>query len=212
MRTDQLFSRGPVMRRLAALCLLMLLGACTTPIVQADVTRFNAFGPGPNAATFTIEPEQGQVGSLEFQDYASQVANALAAQGWRPVAPGGGASATRVQLSWGLGPANTVTWQSPTSVYGGYGWGPYGHSYGAGMGWYDPFPYWETRSATYWPKWLSVRILEARGGRVLFEGRAVAEGTRREIAPVMPYLIRALFTGFPGANGSTVRVQVPIQQ
>ncbi len=198
------------MRSFAALALLMLLGACTS-IVQADVTRFNSFGAAPAASSFTIKPEPGQVGSLEFQDYATQVANALAAQGWFPVAPGG-ASAATVNLTWGIGQANTVVWQSPSAVYGGYGWGSYGHRYGAGMSLYDPFPYWETESVTYWPKWLSVRILEAGSGRVMFEGRAVAEGTQREIAPIMPYLVRALFTGFPGTSGSTVRVKVPIDR
>jgi hypothetical protein len=51
---------------------------------------------------------------------------------------------------------------------------------------------------------------DGSGRTVLFEGRAVAEGQRREIAPVMPYLVRALFTGFPGSSGTTVRVDVPV--
>ncbi|MBX9633647.1 MAG: DUF4136 domain-containing protein, partial [Magnetospirillum sp.] len=151
--------------------------------------------------------------SLEFQDYASQVGGALTGLGWRPVAPGGAGDAL-VSLHWGVGPADTVTWQSPSSVYSGFGWGGGPRYYGGGMGYgYDPFPYWEARSITYYPRWLAVRIIDAGSGgrKVLFEGRAVAEGVRREIAPVMPYLVQALFTGFPGANGSTVRVNLPIR-
>lgn len=199
------------MRRLAALALILLLTACTTPIVQTDVTRFNDLTPTA-WLSFTIIPEPAQMGGLEFQDYATQVANALTAQGWRPIAPGGAAD-TMVTLHWGVGPPDTVSWQSPSSVYSGFGVGGFGHhsGYGAGFG-YDPFPYWESRSITTYPRWLSVRITESKSRKVLFEGRAVADGTRREITPVMPYLVQALFTGFPGANGTTVRVNVPIRE
>ena len=188
--------------------LVVLLASCTTPVVQTDVTRFHTLGPNPAPASFTIVPDGDQVGSLEFQDYASQLADALAARGWNPVPPGRAAD-TQVRLHWGVGVPSTVTWQTPSSVYTGMGWGPHSSWYGGG--WYDPFPYWETRSATYYPRWLAVEIREAgRGGRVVFEGRAVADGTRREIAPVVPYLIRALLTGFPGSSGSTIRVDVPV--
>lgn len=190
---------------------VMLLGACTTPVLQADVTRFHTLGANPPPGSFTIVPDAAQVGSLEFQDYASQVANALAAKGWRPVAPGGSADAI-VSVHWGVGAPNTVTWQSPSSVYTGMGWGPRAAWYGGG--WYEPFPYWETRAITYFPRWLAVEMTEARAGgrKVLFEGRAVVEGTRREIAPAMPYLVQALFTGFPGSSGTTVRIVVPMEK
>lgn len=199
------------MKRVFALMVVLLVAGCTTPLVQADVTRFHTLPPA-QGKSFTIVPEQGQAGSLEFQRYAEMVADALSAQGWRPVAPGGPAD-TRVTVHWGLGPSSTVTWQTPSSFYGGYGFGAGRSWYGAGMGFpfYDPFPYWETRSTTTWPKWLGVEIVE-RSGTKLFEGRAVAEGTRRELAPVMPYLVRALFTGFPGASGTTVRVEVPVAE
>lgn len=200
------------MRRLAALVLILLVSACTNPVVNADVTRFHALGGGPaptsfTPASFTIVPDQPQVGSLEFQQYASQVANALAGQGWRPVAPGSGPADAIVKLSWGSGPSETDFYQTPSTVYGGMGWG---HPGWYGGGFYDPFPYWETRSVTTWPLWLSVRITAGSNGPMLFEGRAVADRKSREIAPVMPYLVRALFTGFPGTTGKTVRVTVPI--
>lgn len=196
------------MRRLAALALILLLAACTNPVVKADVTRFHS---GPAPTRFTIVAEPGQVGSLEFQQYASQVADALAAQGWRPVAPGGDTD-TLVTITWGSGAPETETWQSPSSVYTGMGWGGRSNWYGGGF--YEPFPYWETRSVTTYPLWLAVRMVAAGPSQrpVLFEGRAVADRKSREITPVMPYLVRALFTGFPGTTGTTVRVVVPITE
>lgn len=196
------------MHRLIVLAFVLLLGACTTPVVRTDVTRFHALGVDPAPGSFTIVPDATQVGSLEFQDYATQVAAALEARGWRPVPPGTGRADVAVSVHWGVGPSNTVVWQSPSAVYSGMGWGP--RWYGGGIA--DPFPYWETRSATYYPRWLAVEMVknDGSGRTVLFEGRAVAEGQRREIAPVMPYLVRALFTGFPGSSGTTVRVDVPV--
>jgi hypothetical protein len=196
------------MRRLI-LVLILLVGGCT-PVVQADVTRFHAFGPNPAPGSFTIVPDTTQAGSLEFQDYASQVASALEAKGWRPVPPGGGPADAHVSLHWGVGAPEWVTWYSPSSVYSGVGWGPRTMWYGSGV-YYDPFPYWEARTITYYPGWVEVKMSDAHSAdkHALFEGRAVTAGTSREIAPVMPYLIRALFTGFPGNNGATVRVEVP---
>lgn len=195
------------MRRLIVL-LALLVAACTTPVVRSDVTRFHTLGPTPAAAAFTIVPDAAQVGSLEFQDYASQLADQLSARGWRPVPPGQGGADLRVSLHWGIGPATVTTWQSPSTVYGG--WGPRSPWYGGGF--YDPFPYWETRTATSYPRWLAVEMSSAAdsGRHVLFEGRAVADGSRPEIAPAMPYLIRALMTGFPGVSGTTVRVTIPV--
>lgn len=191
------------------LVLVLLLGACTTPVVHSDVTRFHTLAVDPPPGSFTIVADASQVGSLEFQDYATLVASALEARGWRPVPPGKGRADTLVSLRWGVGAPSTVSWQTPSAVYSGVGWGSRATYYGGGF--YDPFPYWETRTETTFPRWLAVEMTDpsSQGRKVLFEGRAVSEGRSREIAPVMPYLVRALFTGFPGSSGTTVRVDIP---
>ncbi|MBI5162296.1 MAG: DUF4136 domain-containing protein [Magnetospirillum sp.] len=205
------------MRRFAALCLLLVLPSCGPALVQADVTRFHAANAVEQPHSFTILPDPGQAGSLEFQRYAELTAAQLQRVGWRPL-PASGPAETVVTLHWGGDEARTVTWQSPTSVYSGMGWGRHGHWSGAGIGvpFGDPFPYYETRSLTTFPKWLRVEITDAAAAKagqrvVLFEGRAVTESGGREIAPVVPYLLQALFTGFPGASGTTVRVRVPVE-
>ncbi len=192
------------MRPVIALFAALLLSACADMGVRADVTRFNR----PEAMApqrFTIVPDAGQVGSLEFQSYAGQVADALARLGWSPVAPGGRTD-TVVRINWGQGTPEVMTWQEPAPGYPYAGW-PY---YGRGT----PYPYWESRSVVVHPLWLSVTIAttDAEQSRVLFEGRATTEQSRGTINPVMPSLVRALFTNFPGVNGSTVRVVVPADQ
>jgi len=43
----------------------------------------------------------------------------------------------------------------------------------------------------------------------LFEGRAQARSTTDELGTLVPNLIEAMFTGFPGRSGETVRISVP---
>jgi hypothetical protein len=43
----------------------------------------------------------------------------------------------------------------------------------------------------------------------LFEGRAQARSQTDEAGILVPNLIEAMFTGFPGRNGETVRITVP---
>lgn len=206
------------MQRFAVVFLVLLLGACGPRLVQTDVTRFHQLPPVSEARSFTILPSEGQRGSLEFQRYADLVAASLRRHGWTPVPASQGADAL-VFLDWGVGQPRTEFWSSPSAGVGmGMGWGSRSRAYGLGMGFPlgDPFPYREVQSATYFPKWVRVDILDARawqgGDRVvLFEGRAVADSRVREITPVMPQLIQALFTGFPGASGQTVRVNVPLE-
>lgn len=199
------------MPRLAALlCLVLLTVGCTTPVVPTDVTRFSALGPAEAGRSFTIVPQDGQKGSLEFQRYAELVAAQLSQRGWRPV-PAGNKVDTVVLLRWGTSAPRVESYQTPAQF--GTGMGFASHSYMA-SGFYEPFPYWETRTATYFPRWIGVDIMDAAAWqsgtpKSVWEGRAVAEGSRPEIAPVIPYLVEALFTGFPGTSGQTVRVNVP---
>jgi hypothetical protein len=203
-----------MLRLVAAMLVVVALAGCGPQLVQADVTRFHV-PPADGPRSFTILPDQGQRGSLEFESYAQQVAAQLERRGWRPVAATPGAEAEAVVfLHWGAGPARTETWTSPSSVYGGVGWG---HPHWVGGGVWDPFPYWETRSMTYVVKWLAVDVLDGpawRAGtpRKLFEGRAQTESGGASVAPVVPYLIKALFVNFPGADGATVRVTVPVEK
>jgi len=198
---------GPSLRRLAALALSLALAACGPATLNADVTRFTALPPVAPALSFTVMPDQAQRGGLEFQHYAEMVAERLVRRGWRPLPAGADADAV-VTLHWGLGQPSTVITQEPAPL-GGWGRHPW---YGA-----EPFPAWETRTETTFPKWLAVDIEDGpawRAGehRMLFEGRAATLGRSQSAAPAIPHLIRAVFTDFPGINGQTVRVAVPLNQ
>lgn len=202
------------MKRLALFFVLLLsLTACGPQLVSSDVTRFHSQMPPPGQS-FTILPDADQRGSLEFQSYAEQVANALTAQGYRAIAPDGPIADMVVFLRYGVEPGRTEVRTSPVYGSAGYGWGP--HSYGYGMGLGMPLgPDYETTTITKFARYLAIDIYDGPGFRAggrqkLFEGRAISEGTSRDLVSVMPYLVRALFNNFPGPSGETIRVKVPV--
>ena len=43
----------------------------------------------------------------------------------------------------------------------------------------------------------------------LFEGHAKARSTTDDLGRLVPNLVEAMFTGFPGRNGETVKITVP---
>jgi hypothetical protein len=175
----------------------LLLGGCQQS-VSAYVTRFNSLSGTPGLS-FTVVPDQTQVGSLEFQSVADQVAAALANYGFQPVPPNGPPADFAVFVHYGTPGAR------PQIV----DWGPYYRPWPRG-----PYPYPPYDVYTLYSHFVEVEMLDGpawRQGerRAVFQGRAVTESTMREINPVLPYLVRALFTNFPGLNGQTVRVSVP---
>ena len=104
----------------------------------------------------------------------------------------------------------------PSYGYGyGAGWGYpfyYGHrSYY--WGWADPF--WggyggdSIRSYTYYITELAVNIRRKVDNASLFEGKAKARSRTDELGKLVPSLVDAMFTGFPGTSGETVKITVP---
>ena len=191
--------------------LLFGLAGCGPTLVRADVTRFTTLPPGGSGESFAMAPDAEQKGSLEFQHYAGLVAGQLIQRGWRP-APGGANADMVVILHWGGGSPGTVVSEVPAD-WGA--WGGPGPWYGGGIP--GPYPDWDVATETVWPKWLTVEIDDgtawrAKDRRPVFESRATTSTHSQAIAPVMPYLIQAVFTNFPGGNGQTVRVNVPVTE
>lgn len=208
--------------RAVILALTLLLAACGPRLVTADVTRFHAMPP-PTGRSFTILPQGGQRGSLEFQQYADLVAGGLASYGYRPLAADAAPADLIVLMRYGIGGPKTYVWSTPRyNAWGSLGYGRFGHGYGGGLGLGFPlggYSSWDRDYHRYtsYDRWLSVDVFDGptyRSGarHKVFEGRAVSDGTGTSMPAVMPYLVRALFDGFPGASGQTVKVQVPVGQ
>src|SRR5690606_24867249 len=78
-----------------------------------------------------------------------------------------------------------------------------------GWGWNDSFfggP--EVYSYTVFTSGIDLKIDRAADGQRLFEGRAEAVSTSNQLQYLVPNLVEAMFTGFPGNSGETVRISV----
>lgn len=117
------------------------------------------------------------------------------------------------------------------SPYGRYGsrfdsrWGvyygrPYYSRFGYGgrsaffYGWDDPFWFGgpSVREYTEYKSEIDLDIRRRADNAQLFDGRAQARSTTDETTVLVPNLIQAMFTGFPGRNGETIRITVPAQK
>ncbi len=197
-----LVHRGNAMKRLLSCgCLLFLLAACQ-PVLNADVTRFYSLPPLAAGQSFAIAPDPGQAGDLEFQHYSVLVSDALLSKGFRSAAPQAAAADVVAVMHYGNVGSHTEIYSEPDPLWGRRG----------GWGWRG---YPEINSYTFYSQFVDLALFDGpawRSGerRMLFQGRALADSGIHDLNVIMPYLVKALLQDFPGANGQTVRVVVPI--
>ena len=81
-----------------------------------------------------------------------------------------------------------------------------------GYGWQDPFffgsGYDDIDVVTVYTSELDLKIDDKSSGRRLFEGKAQAASRSNRLGYLVPNLVEAMFTDFPGHNGETVRISI----
>jgi hypothetical protein len=196
----------------------LTLSACATGL-RTQVSRFQAM-PAPQGQSFVVVPAYAQdMGGLEFSGYAELVAQQMQAYGFAR-APTIDQATMVVQVGYGVDDGHTEIVSDPFPHYGygyGYGWGGYPGYYGRRRssfywGWSDPFWYGGydgIRSYTYYVSELDVRIRRKADNASLFEGKAKARSRTDNLQKVVPSLVQAMFTGFPGNSGETVKITIP---
>ena len=212
MLADQL-SRLGRFRLAAAVFLLFGLAACTTPF-HANVSRFQAQLPAPAGQSFTIVADDpARSGGIEFGQYARLLEAKLAQQGYTAVADP--TQATMI-VRFDYGVDNGRERVRSTGIRDPF-WGPW-YGYGRfgywgrrgpwGFGWHDPWLDSGVESYTVFTSGIEVKIDRRVDGQRLFEGKAEAVSTSNRLDHLVPNLIEAMFTGFPGNSGETVRISV----
>ena len=209
---------------LAAPVALLALGGCATGF-PAQVSRYQAL-PSPQGQSFYIQPaDPSNRGGLEFAQYADMVRGNLLAEGFSEASSPGNATLL-VTLDYGVdnGQTKIVTYPGSYSRfgYGGFGYRPFYSRYGYGgygrfgypfyYGWDDPFwggAGYDIDSYTVYTSYLDMDIKRTADGQSLFEGTAKARSRTDELQTLVPNLIEAMFTGFPGNSGETVKITVP---
>lgn len=223
----------------AALAIAALgLSACATGL-STRVSRHQAAAI-PAGQSFYVVPREGAA-TNEFYRYAAMVSQQLQAQGYRPAgAPQVADMLVRIDYGVDEGKVEHVRepYYGPGYRWGGWGYGyrdpfydpflgayygrPYYSRWGRlpyYYGWNDPFWYdtygpgmGAVREYTVYKSYLDLDIVRRADNAPLFEGHAQARSQTDELDALVPNLITAMFTGFPGRNGETVRITVPARK
>jgi hypothetical protein len=214
-------SPAQLLKLLVVPMVLAFLAACTNTL-DTRVSRFNNLPPANGQTIAVVSDDPALTGGIEFGQYARVVEARLAALGYRPVASAQGADLV-ARLDYGVdkgrerirsSPGFRDPFWGPWYGYGsrfGYGgrFGGYGR-FGSpwGYGWQDPWFDGGVESYTVYTSGVGLKIDRTADGRRLFEGKAEAVSASNRLPYLVPNLVEALFTGFPGNSGETVRITV----
>lgn len=211
---------GTFIARLRMALVAMMLAAvtaCAAPF-HADVSRFQSQLPAPAGQTFAIVAGKPDLaGGLEFAEYSGLVAKHLTTYGYTQTNDPASADMI-VHFDYGVdnGRERIVARPSPFFDpwygYPGYGrLGPWGGYYGGPWryGFYDPYFAGRGIDAyTVYTSGIDLKIDRTADGERVFEGKAQAVSTGNRLQYLVPNLVDAMFTGFPGNSGETVRISV----
>jgi hypothetical protein len=212
-----------ILKFVAPVAALLAISGCATPF-KAQVNRFQAM-PVPQGETFYGKAADPRMeGSLEFSQYAGLVSQKLQAVGYQP-ASSPAASSLIVKFDYGVDDGKEKLRSVPGSGFGydpfyrwggyyGAGWSPWYPAYGRRgfiYGWNDPFMfgggYDQVESYTVYTSNLTMNI-ERKDGQRVFEGSAKAMSRDDNLTELVPNLVEAIFTGFPGNSGETVKITI----
>ncbi|WP_144096641.1 DUF4136 domain-containing protein [Croceicoccus sediminis] len=212
------FNAKRALKFAAAPLLMAGLAACATPF-NADVSRFQTQLPAPQGQTFAVVAEDpAMAGGLEFAQYADYVEAEMAQLGYTQAAPENADLLVRFDYGVDNGREKVVTTgfarRDPfyDPWYRGYGYyRPFSYRRSAwGYGWYDPFfdsgP--DVRSYTIYTSGIDMKIERRADGERLFEGKAEAVSRSNRLQYLVPNLVDAMFTDFPGHSGETLRISI----
>ncbi len=223
---------GKIYKIFICFVLVGLLASCTQSI-RSNVSRFHQL-PQPNGEKIAIVPmDPSYNGSLEFANYAALVGNELGRFGYSPA--NGEEPDLIVELEFGVDDGQRITRVSPSMT----GFGYYGGYYGtilSSVVWLlqplllpkyllssgilgDPFGYYplgmspSVRTYTNYTRYLKMVIKPNKEGSLnLYEGEVKSTGRNNKLHEVMPYMVQAFFTNFPGESGASERVSVEIPE
>jgi hypothetical protein len=195
------------------------LSACAQSL-NTTVSRYQAM-PAPQGQTFMVVPGEGMAasGGLEFQRYAAIVAQQLQARGYAPATSVDSANMI-VQFGYGVDGGQTRIVSTPGARRFGYGFydpfysGFYRPRFGWGGGYYWgwTYPFWMGGGVDSYVEYhsqIDLHIRQAGTNAPLFDGRAQARSSTNRLDVVVPSLVDAMFTGFPGRSGEVVKITIP---
>jgi len=210
-----------IMRHAIAISTILLLSACSMT-VRNNVSSFHKMA-APNGEAVAIIPMSlsQDPESLEFQEYSNLVRKQLTMLGYTV------ANVDEADLIAELGYNVKRDRKKHISAFSGrygffdpwyssgyYNWYHWRRSAFLFSHYYDPF--YSPRGVHNMNRTEHMRklMLDIRksGGEKIFEGRVESIGQSRSLPKVLPYMIEAMFTSFPGNSGEVKQIIIREEQ
>ncbi|SAI74273.1 lipoprotein [Bordetella ansorpii] len=209
------WSRGLRMAGVSLALGSVLLAGCAAPTVSTHVTSFQRWPQGVQGQSYAfaaVSPEQSN--NLEYQSYRDTLRAGLGATGLTE-APAGQPARFTVSYNYGTSQTTVMTRQAyDPYMYGGYPgyYGPRRWGYGFwGPGFWGPE--WVDVPEPAFRHYLNVEIRDReRGGAEVYRSSSYTLSRADNLLRAMPYLVRAIFDGFPGNNGSERQIEYPVDR
>jgi hypothetical protein len=201
----------------------LLLSGCATTI-QTEVTTFHEWPSYAQDKSYVFERSKEQQNNLEYLNYENLVRTELQRLGFME-AQSLQSARLKAMIGYSI-TARDVHLAYPVIVDPYWGGAPYPYWYGpAWRGMYSPFygpfydPFWfgppivERREENFLLYTRRFRFLLERtaDGKMVYDTRVVSEGRNGSLAAIMPYLVRAAFSDFPGKSGVPRQVELKMK-
>lgn len=192
---------------------MLLLGGCASTL-SARVTTYQQWPVGAQGEYYRIVPSPAQAGNLQFGAFSDMLRAAIGPTGLREAQAGAPARfevrmeyANPVEQTW------TRRYDDPYfydgwmgSAFGGYygGW----NRWGGGVFYSPPAV---AIPVTVYRNTLTVTLYDLKdAGKEVYRATAVHRSEDDTLDLVMPYLMQAIFDGFPGNNGQVREINYDV--
>lgn len=180
----------------AAVAVSVMLAGCASTL-SANVTSFQQWPAGVEGQSYQIAKPSGDQNALEYSAYQDMLRAAIGPTG---LVEASGGQAARFAVSFRYMEESTQIIRREAAdpyFYGGWGYG--------GPWWWGGYygPSWVAVPENAWRNSLTVEIRDnSRNGAEVYRSTASTLSSDQNAMPrVMPYLMQAVFDGFPGNNG-----------
>ncbi|MBL4601599.1 MAG: DUF4136 domain-containing protein [Emcibacteraceae bacterium] len=193
------------LKRSICLVAVIILAGCSSGI-KNNVTRFHQLSSpnGESIEVIAMDPTLQQ--SIEFGSYAQMIGSKLGIAGYTP--PTENATHYVAEISYNITLIQDTIVQSGSPISVGVGVGSGGRRRGTSMGVGISTSFGSSNNAAQYVSSLSMNIINLSTGKRVYEGHVESINKNQNLAQIMPFMIEALFQGFPGENGSSNIVKI----
>lgn len=208
--------------------LILLVSGCATTITS-QVTTFQEWSSVAASQSkdrsYRLELSDAQKDDLEFKQYSDILEQHMSALGFKEITDTSATPDFTVKLAYATA-LSSIQFSYPYP-YGPYFYdpiwrlhysrfyyrSPFFYPYGYGFNRFgDPYFADGFQGRRYYLHQLAVTITDQKTGKKVFDVRASTEQLDPEILNHIPYLMASAFQNFPGENGKTIKVELPLNK